>query len=112
MKPRRGEVWLVDSGEPMGREAGWQRPAVVVSSDYLNEGPSGIVIVVPCTTRNRGLRTHVELDRAGSGLDELSYARCEDMKSVSERRLASRLGQAGPEAMQAISRILEFLLDL
>jgi mRNA interferase MazF len=47
---RRGEVWLVDFGNPIGREQAGRRPAVVVSADRLNESLAGVVIVVPCTT--------------------------------------------------------------
>jgi mRNA interferase MazF len=112
MKPRRGEIWLVDFGEPVGREQAGRRPAVVVSADPLNQGPAGVVIVVPTTTTPRGLPSHVELDPAFSGLDEISYAKCEDVKSVSDRRLAAQLGTVGPEGMLSIARILRILLDL
>jgi mRNA-degrading endonuclease toxin of MazEF toxin-antitoxin module len=50
------------------------------------------------------------LDPETSGLDEVSYAKCEDVKSVSKRRLVSRLGVAGEEAIFTISRALGFLL--
>jgi PemK-like, MazF-like toxin of type II toxin-antitoxin system len=36
-KPSRGEVWLVDFGDPIGREQSGRRPAVVVSADLLSE---------------------------------------------------------------------------
>ncbi len=112
MSAARGEVWLVDFGEPVGREQSGHRPGVVVSADGLNESRSGVVIVVPCTTTRRGLISHVEIDPASSGLDELSYAKCEDVKSISEQRLVARLGAADPEAMFEIGRALRFLLDL
>jgi mRNA interferase MazF len=108
--PRRGEIWLVDFGDPMGSEQAGKRPAVVISADRLNESGAGVVIVVPCTTRHRDLPSHVELDPETSGLDEVSYAKCEDVKSVSKRRLVSRLGVAGEEAIFTISRALGFLL--
>lgn len=111
MNPRRGEIWLVDFGEPIGREQAGNRPAVVVSADRLNSSPAGVVIVVPCTTVHRGLPSHVELDPGSAGLDEVSYAKCEDVKSVSERRLVARLGAADDEALFAIARALRFLLD-
>ncbi len=110
--PRRGEIWLVDFGHPVGREQAGRRPAVIVSADGLNQGRAGVVIVVPCTTSRRGLPSHVELDPAASGLDEVSYAKCEDIKSVSEERLIARLGNAPVEAMFAIARSLQFLLDI
>jgi mRNA interferase MazF len=108
---RRSEVWLVDFGEPVGREQAGRRPAVVVSADPLNESPAGVVIVVPCTTKRRELPSHVELDPRRCGLEEISYAKCEDVKSVSERRLVSRLGAVNDEALFAIVRALKFLLD-
>ena len=111
MTARRGEIWLVDFGEPVGREQAGRRPAVVVSADRLNESFAGVVIVVPCTTTHRGLPSHVELDPENSGLDAVSYAKCEDVKSVSDHRLVARLGTADDEALFELSRALRFLLD-
>ena len=110
MSARRGDIWLVDFDEPIGREQSGRLPAVVVSADRLNESRAGVVIVVPCTTADRGLPSHVELDPALTGLDEVSYAKCEDVKSVSERRLISPLGRADDEALFLIKRALQFLL--
>jgi len=110
--PRRGEVWLVDFGDPVGREQAGRRPAVIVSADSLNESRAGVVLVVPITTAYRGLPSHVEIDLGGSGLDEVSYAKCEDVKSVSEQRLIARLGVAGDEVVFQAARALSFLLDL
>ncbi len=112
MSARRSEVWLVDFGDPVGREQSGRRPAVVVSADALNESRAGVVVVVPITTTYRGLPSHVEIDRGSSGLDEVSYAKCEDVKSVSEQRLIGRLGVVGDEIMFQAARTLRFLLDL
>jgi mRNA interferase MazF len=84
---------------------------VVVSADPLNESRAGVVILVPCTTARRDLPSHVELDPQKCGLDEVSYAKCEDVKSVSERRLVARLGTTDSEALFEITRALKFLLD-
>ena len=112
MTARRGDIWLVDFGEPVGREQAGRRPAVVVSADPLNDSRAGVVIVVPCTTRRRELPSHVELDPKECGHDEASYAKCEEVKSVPENRLVARLGAATDEALFAITRALRFLLDL
>jgi mRNA interferase MazF len=109
---RRGDVWLVDFGEPIGREQSGRRPAVVVSADQLNESRAGVVIVVPATTTPRGLPSHVEIDPARSGLDEVSYAKCEDVKSISEQRLIAQLGVVHEVVMFEIARALRFLLNL
>ncbi len=112
MSPRRGELWLIDFGEPVGREQSGRRPAVVVSADPLNDSRAGVVIVVPTTTAVRGLPSHIEIDPRDSGLEETSYAKCEDVKSISEQRLIARLGAVGDQEMFQIARALRFLLDL
>lgn len=85
---------------------------MVVSSDLLNDARAGVVVVVPLTTAYRGLPSHIEIDRGSSGLDEVSYAKCEDVKSVSEHRLIGRLGAVDDQAIFQIGRALRFLLDL
>lgn len=112
MSAHRGELWLVDFGNPIGREQSGRRPAVIVSADPLNDSRAGVVIVVPLTTAHRGLPSHIEIDEPGSGLDEVSYAKCEDVKSISEERLIARLGAVSEQALFQIARTLRFLLDL
>jgi mRNA interferase MazF len=108
----RGEIWLVDFGDPVGREQSGRRPAVIVSADPLNESRAGVVIAVPMTTAHRGLPSHIEIDPSYSGMDEISYAKCEDVKSISEQRLIGRLGAVDDEVLFQIARALRFLLDL
>jgi mRNA interferase MazF len=112
VNPHRGEVWLIDFGEPVGREQSGRRPAVVVSADPLNDSRAGVTIVVPLTTTARGLPSHIEIDKSRSGLDEVSYAKCEDVKSIAEQRLIARLGAVEEQAMFQIARALRFLLEL
>ncbi len=83
-----------------------------MSADRLNESRAGVAIVVPCTTRRRGLPSHIEIEPGPSGLDDVSYAKAEDVKSVSEHRLIARLGVVDDGALFAIARALRFLLDL
>ncbi len=108
----RGEVYHVDLGRPVGHEPAFRRPAVVVSVDILNNGPGGLVIVVPITTTGYGLRSHVELEPEGSGLDHTSYARCDQLRVVSVERLSSRRGMIGSDQMRAVDQALRFVLDL
>lgn len=105
-------MWLVDFGEPVGREQAGRRPALVVSADGLNEGPSGVVIVVPITTARRDLPSHVEIEPGASGLDDISYVKCEDVKSISDLRLVARLGTAPPDVALQVSRALRYLMEL
>lgn len=85
---------------------------MVVSVDILNNGPGGLVVVVPITMAGCGLRSHVELEPESSGLDHTSYARCDQLRVVSIERLPSRQGMVGPDQMQGIDQALRFVLDL
>lgn len=46
----RGEIWLVDFGVPIGSEAGYRRPAVVVQNDDFNESNIATCTVIPLVT--------------------------------------------------------------
>ncbi|MCO5310143.1 MAG: type II toxin-antitoxin system PemK/MazF family toxin [Austwickia sp.] len=50
----RGEVYAIDLCHPVVREPEFRRPAVVVSVDTLNNGPGGLVIIVPMTSAAYG----------------------------------------------------------
>ena len=85
---------------------------MVVSADLVNNGPGELVVVVPITTSGYGLRSHVELDAAGTGLAHTSYARCDQLRVVSVRRLSTQEGAVDPERMRTIEAALRFVLDL
>jgi mRNA interferase MazF len=83
------QVWLLDFGHPVGGEQGGMRPAVVVASELHCRFPIEMTIVVPLTTRDRGLPHHVPIGTAGAGLRERSWARTEDITTISTTRFAS-----------------------
>ena len=108
----RGEVYNVDLGPPVGHEPASVRPVVVISTDVMNNGPGGVLIVVPVTSTAYGLRSHVEVETGSSGLDHTSYARCDQLRVVSVKRLGSRRGALDVEQIQAVDTALRFVLDL
>lgn len=108
----RGEIYDVDLGQPVGREPAFIRPSVVVSTDGLNNSAGDLVVVVPVGSKSYRLRSHVELEPGRSGLDHLSYARCDQIRVVSTRRLVTRRGVAAIDEVHAIDQALRFILDL
>lgn len=104
---RRGEIYLCDFGTPIGHEAGFRRPALVVSHDEMNR--HGIPIVLPVTRTRRGYPTHVELDGV---LPVVSYVECELIRTVSEDRLLRSVGSVGAVQLSAIETILRRILRL
>jgi mRNA-degrading endonuclease toxin of MazEF toxin-antitoxin module len=54
----------------------------------------------------------VEIGSGDSGLAEPSYAKSEDVKSISTYRLVRRLGRAQAPILEEIGRALVLLLEL
>jgi mRNA interferase MazF len=108
----RGDVWQIDFGSTVGHEQAGVRPGLILSAGIFNEGPAGLVIAIPMTTRDKGISTHVKLDPPEGGLDAASYAKCEEIRSISKERLLRRRGRVSAATLRAIGvRVLD-LLDL
>lgn len=84
---RPWQVWWVDLGNPIGHEQGGRRPAVVVASDLHCQFPIDMTLMVPLTTRQRRLPHHVAVGSSEAGLESKSFARTEDVRAISTRRL-------------------------
>ena len=109
---RRGQIWLADFGVLLGHEQGKMRPALVVSADSWN-GHASTLTVLPITRTSHDYPTRIELEAtAHSGLEEISYARCEDIRAISERRLLRALGRVDPVVMLSVSRTLRLFLEV
>jgi mRNA interferase MazF len=78
----------------------------------MNSSRAGLVIVVPVTRTRRGLFSHVELNPEVTGLADVSYAKVEDIKSVSRGRLVHRLGHTPAPELRRMTEIVRLLLDM
>jgi mRNA interferase MazF len=108
----RGEIYDIELGQPVGHEPAFTRPAVVVSSDLLNNSAGELVVIVPIGSTSYGLRSHTEIEPGRRGLDHVSYARCDQIRVISTERIVSKRRVTGPHEILAIDRALRFILDL
>ena len=108
--PVRGDVVVVDLGEPVGHEAGLTRPAVVVSHDQLAH--VGLVAVLAVTRTRLGWPSHVEVEPTDSGLRETSYVQTEQIRTISTERVAKVVGRLPLAAVQVIDGLLRTNLAL
>lgn len=108
----RGAIHLADLGEPIGHEQGLRRPVVVVSAQPWLDSMPPVVAIVPVTRTHRDRSTHVELEPGQSGLRATSYAKCEDIRSISPMRLEHRFGVIDTVALAKIDQILRRILSL
>jgi mRNA interferase MazF len=111
-RPSRGEVWSVDLNLTRGREQAGRRPALVVSTDRFNHGPAELVVVVPLTSVDKRIPLHIRIEPDEGGVRTTSYAKPEDVRSISTRRLGERWGAVSTETMRAVESRLRVLLEL
>jgi mRNA interferase MazF len=105
-----GDVLLCDLNPVAGREQGGIRPVVLVSHYRYSVIP-GLFLAVPLTSRNRDLEHHIEVPADGvTGLNRVSYAMTEQIRSVSDQRAGRRLGSVSAETLTAISRYLHLFI--
>jgi mRNA interferase MazF len=108
----RGEVWLADLEPTRGREQTGGRPVLIVSTDPFNRGRSRLV-AVPFTTRRRGLPIHVEVLPPDGGFRDVSFAMCEQVRSLAVDRLGPQpFGRVSAGVLDSVESRLRLLLGL
>jgi mRNA interferase MazF len=108
--PVRGSIIYVDLGEPVGHEAGYERPALVVSHDRLAR--TGLITVLAVTRTRLGWPSHVEVEAPESGLKETSYIQTEQVRTISTDRIVQVLPTLSFTTIGVIDRLLRTNLDL
>ena len=83
--PLRGEVWLVSLDPVRGHEQAGSRTCLVVSDDLYNRGRSGKHIVLPITSRFKGIPYHIEVTPPDGGFRTKSYVMCDDVRKCFSR---------------------------
>ena len=102
------QVWWTDFDPQVGQEQAGRRPAIVVGTTLACSLPNRLVIVVPCTTKNRGLPFHPAVE-----LDQPSFALCDHVKSISINRLAKpHIAKLHTTEIEAIKFALRQMIDV
>ncbi len=110
--PFRGEVWNADLDPTRGREQAGKRPVLVISADSFNSGPADLAVVLPITSKGKGIPWHVQINAGEAGLRSDSYIMCEMIRSVSRERLVKRLGEVSDPILRDVETRLRILLEL
>lgn len=71
--PARGDIWLADLNPTRGREQRGHRPVLVISEDIFNQGPAELAIVIPLTSTDRKIPSHVSVIPPEGGLKNTSF---------------------------------------
>ena len=111
-QPSRGQIWQVNLSPTKGHETHGIRPCLVVTVDRFNHGPAGLVVVLPITSREKGIPFHVLVTPPEGGLTTRSFIKCEEPRCISKDRLVEHIGDVISSTMETVSGYLRILLDL
>ena len=110
MELHRGDIiwYCKEENETIGSEQYGTRPAIIVSNDIANFY-SPIVLVVPLTSRSKAEQpTHATIIMG----EHKSVALCEQVTSISVKRIISKIGYVSPKQMKSVSNALKVALFL
>lgn len=106
---RRGDVYYINNNRGQrGNEIRKDRPAVVVSADFLNKHSGDVVVAFLTSQPKKDMSTHVTIRTTG----RVSEALCEQPTTVSVERLNNRIGSVTDREMQQIDIALQIALKL
>jgi mRNA interferase MazF len=107
----RGSVWFVNLDPTMGHEQAKKRPCLVMSANTYNQGPAGLAVILPITSRYREIYWQVAINPPEGGLDKKSYVICDQIRSLSLTRFSQQcVGFVNDHIMEQIEERLMILL--
>ncbi len=105
--PRKGDFIAVSFDPQSGHEQKGRRPALVVSNTLFNE-KTGLAIVCPLTTTDRGYPFHVPVR---DNPEVAGFVMAEQVKSIDyQARQAKRIGHASADVLDEVLSILDACL--
>lgn len=112
MEPQRGDIWMVNLDPIEGHEQGGTRPALVISVNPFNESKAELIIILPITSKNKRIPTHIKMEPPEGGLPRVSYIKSEDIRSISKNRLRDHMGEVSEKVVHKAESMLRLLLGL
>jgi len=114
-EPLQWSVWLVDLDPVAGSEQAGRRAVAIVSKEAANT-VLPVVTAVPVTSRKAGRTIYPNeavIPAGAGGLSRDSVAMAHQLRTVSKRRLARRLGRLeDPSIQEAIREALRIQVDI
>jgi mRNA interferase MazF len=109
---QRGEVWLINLDPTTGAEIKKSRPAIIVNDDAIGILPLKVIVPVTEWKEHYSMAPWLVklLPDSENGLEKPSAADAFQVRSVSQKRFARRLGKLSDTALKAITEALAVVL--
>jgi len=109
---RRGEIYYVDLGHPVGSEPGGRRPALVIQNDTGNETAPNTIVAAITSQPRRPYPFQVAISKSDSGLPKPSTVMLEQIRAVSKARLGQRVGRLSSAKMSEVDAAIHHSLGI
>jgi mRNA interferase MazF len=103
---QRGDVVRVNLDPVVGSEVGKTRPAIILQNELANRTSPTVTVIPLSSNVDRVFPFQVLIPVGEGGLDRDSKALCEQIRTLSKKRLLERLGCLSPERMEEIRTAL------
>jgi mRNA interferase MazF len=103
--PMRGEIWYADLSPVVGHEQHGKRPVLIVSVNQFNQSAADLIIIAPLTSKEKHIRSHVEIRPPEGGLAMRSFVMCEAVRSISKQRLIN--GPLGIVSVATLDKVVD-----
>jgi mRNA interferase MazF len=107
-----GEVWWADLPVPIGCDAGFRRPVVVVQGDAFNRSAIRTVVSIPLTSSVRWADApgNVRLSARSTGLRRDSVANVSQIVTLDRSVLTERVGKLSQSKVELILSGIDIVL--
>ena len=105
---RRGNIYWVDFGVPMGSEQGGRRPALIIQNDIGNKTSTTTIIGAITSSKIYDVKYpfHVQIPAKESGLSNDGTVKLEQIRTISVDRLISLIGSLSPNKMLEVDEAI------
>ena len=103
---------MVNLNPTVGHEQSGVRPCLVISDNKFNHGRADLVVVLPITSVNKGIPSHVKIPAGEANLSMDSFVKCEEVRCVSKDRFQRQLGRVANGTLAHVERNVRIILGL
>ena len=112
MRIKRWDIWLVSFNPSRWSEQAWIRPALIIQNDIWNKySVNTIILVISSKQWNIKLDIAIKPTEDNS-LKTISYAKCNQILTISSKRLIKNMGTISLDELSIINNALSQSLDL
>jgi len=97
----RGDVFWANLNPTIGHEQAGHRPVLILSRDVFNKH-SGTVIAVALTSQPQKAAFPLTLELSNEKLPKKSWVKISQIRTLSNKRLGKKIGQATAKELQLI----------